>query len=644
MIESSIAAPFLEQVILLAYPVGDVVLMGALLLIIYNYSDEQPTLAVFLLAGGILLAIFSDCVYGYQSLLGTYISGGLLDLGWISGNILIGLAGATQWADLRPANIAGRFLPGDAFRARLSWIKTYLPYIWLLGAVILLIARALTPLPMSYLSMALGVGAILVLVVVRQLIMLSENHQLNLQLKSQAGRLEGTNRDLNLEIAERLRIQEKLAFDVLHDHMTGLANRLLFLDRLGQVLQRSKRHPEPSSAVLFLDLDQFKVVNDSLGHSVGDQLLVLVAQRLRETLRSSDTVARFGGDEFAVLLDDLTDEGAAHMLAGKIQAEIARPFILNEREVFISASIGIATDTIKYDRAEDMLRDADLAMYQAKALGKARSETFRLELRDKAFSRMQMEDELRRGLENREFQLYYQPMASLQTDQVVGFEALLRWSHPTRGLLLPAEFLSVAEESSLILPIGSWVLGEACMQLKTWQDRHPGLQTVTVNVNISDREFSQSNLAEVVARALNTSGLSGKCLRLEITEHVLVDNFATANDVILALQNMGVQIQIDDFGTGYSALAYLQKFPINAIKIDRSFVNEMGTDLKSLGLVRAIISMGLELGMTTIAEGIETQEQLNQLKELECMFGQGYLLSRPLDAASAEEVLVKLGA
>ncbi|MGZ6315985.1 MAG: putative bifunctional diguanylate cyclase/phosphodiesterase, partial [Anaerolineales bacterium] len=391
-----------------------------------------------------------------------------------------------------------------------------------------------------------------------------------------------------------------------------------------------------------LDLDLFKVVNDSLGHSCGDQLLIAVAQRLRETLRSSDTIARFGGDEFAILLEDMADEACSRNLAERIQQEIRRPFMLDEHEVYMTASIGIAADTIKYGRPEDMLRDADLAMYQAKALGKGRSELFRIELRDQAFSRMQMEDELRRALDSREFQLYYQPITSLETERVVGLEALLRWSHPTRGLLLPADFLTVAEESSLILPIGAWVLNEACQQLKRWQDQHAYLKNVTVNVNISDKEFSQPNLVETVAKALSSSGLKGTSLRVEITERVLVDNFATANLVIQSLQSMGVQVQMDDFGTGYSALAYLQRFPINAIKIDRTFISEMGNDPKGLGLVRAIVLMGIELGMETIAEGIETKQQSDVLKTLSCEFGQGYLLSLPLDAAAAEGVLVKL--
>ncbi len=665
IIQANAASPLLDQAIVVAYPIGDLVLLGAVLLILYGetgpqgllHADdndhgaqmpqarqlrERNYLAVSFLVGGLLLWIVADAIYTYQALLETYVSGGWLDFLWVVANVLIGLAAASQWADMPVSRRAENYLPGHASREWLGWIKTYLPYLWLLGAFLLLVAAAVTPLPMNFTSIAAGVGIILTLVVLRQLIALAENRRLNLQLKSQASELESANSDLNNEIAERLRIQEQLAYDVLHDHMTGLANRLLFLDRLGQAIQRSKRHPEPSFAVLFLDLDLFKVVNDSLGHSYGDQLLVAVAQRLKETLRSSDTIARFGGDEFAILLEDIADEDCTRKLAERIQQEISRPFMLDEHEVYVTASIGVAADTIKYSRPEDMLRDADLAMYQAKALGKGRSELFRMELRDQAFSRMQMEDELRRALDNREFRLYYQPIASLESDRVVGLEALLRWDHPTRGLLLPADFLAVAEESNLILPIGAWVLNEACRQLKLWQDQYPYLGNVSVNVNISDKEFSQPNLTEIVAQALSSSGLKGTSLRLEITERVLVDNFTTANLMIQSVQAMGVQVQMDDFGTGYSALAYLHKFPINALKIDRTFISEMGNDPKGLGLVRAIVLMGIELGMETIAEGIETDQQLRMLKSLACEFGQGFLLSMPLDAAAAGDMLVKL--
>ncbi len=656
IIQSSAGSSPFEQSILAAYPVGDLVMLGALLLILYNdprssarrdplekdAAVEQPTIPVFLLAAGMLIMIVSDCIYSYESLLGTYASGGWLDLGWIVSSLVTGIAGMAQWAALRqPPNIIGRYQPGPGFHARAAFVRTYLPYVWLLGAFGLLIAGSVASLPMGFRSTALGISLMLVLVLTRQVITLSANERLNARLKDQAARLESANRELSTEVAERLRVQEKLAFDVLHDQMTGLANRRLFLDRLGQAIKRSKRHREMSFAVLFLDLDAFKVVNDSLGHSFGDQLLISVGKRLEAALRAEDTVARFGGDEFAILLDDLGDEESAMQVAYKVRDAIAQPFHLQDHDAHVTASIGVATDLNKYEYADDLLRDVDLAMYQAKAMGKARCAMFRGEMRDEVFSRLALEEGLRNGLKNDEFRLFYQPITCLESDRVVSLEALLRWFHPSRGMLPPAEFLPVAEESDLILPIGEWVLNEACRQLKAWHAEYPHLANLTVSVNLSNREFSQPDLPDKVRRALQASGLDGSVLKLEITERVLVDNYPTANAVIEALNSMGVHVEIDDFGTGYSALAYLQQFAINAIKIDKSFISEMRRNRKGLGLVRAIVSMARELGMDTIAEGIETGEQLNELKGLLCGYGQGFLLSQPLDAASIGQMLAQ---
>jgi diguanylate cyclase (GGDEF)-like protein len=423
--------------------------------------------------------------------------------------------------------------------------------------------------------------------------------------------------------------------------LTGLANRVLFLDHLQQALERTRRHRAQSLAVLFMDLDDFKVVNDSLGHFYGDQLLIAVGERLKATLRSMDTVARFGGDEFAVLLDELTDESAAPLLAQSVQAAIGLPFKVKEREVYVTASIGIATDAIRYDRAEDLLRDADLAMYRAKGLGKARSEKFALQMRDPLFSRLEMEDELRKGLKRHEFELYYQPIISLESNRIVGLEALLRWRHPVRGLLLPEDFLAVAEESGLILPLGDWVLNRACLQLKTWHRQYPELQDLTVSVNMSNREFSQWDVVQKVAAALSASGLQGAALRLEITERVLVGNRPTSSNVINEWQRLGVELELDDFGIAYSALAYLQEYPIHAIKIDKSFVQQMGGNRRAVGLVRAMVAMARELGLDAIAEGIETEAQLNDLKGLLCGFGQGSLVATPMDADSVGYLLAQ---
>jgi diguanylate cyclase (GGDEF)-like protein len=643
----------LELFILAAYPVGDLVMLSALLLILYNDPRQaapvgqtnaapgfqQPSIPIFFLGLGMLITIISDTFYTYQTMVGTYASGGVLDAGWSTGNVLAGLAGISQWMALQPDNPLGKYRPGPRFWARVQWAKSYLPYVWLVAAFALLVVGGVAPLPMSFPLIATGVGILLVLVIVRQVITLEENKNLNLKLNRQAERLEVANRDLNLEIAERLRVQEKLAFDVLHDQMTGLANRRLFLDRLGQAIKRAKRRADVSFGVLFLDLDQFKVVNDSLGHAFGDQLLIAVGKRLEETVRSADTVARFGGDEFAILLEDLDEPDAARKIAEKVRLAVGQPFRLQNRDVHTTTSIGIATSLNKYEYPDDLLRDVDVAMYQAKALGKARCVEFGEEMRDQAFTRLTLEEGLRNAIQDEEFQLYYQPISSLESDRVVALEALLRWCHPVRGLLMPAQFLPIAEEADLILPLGEWVLNEACRQLKAWQVQYPKLAGISVNINISNREFSQADLAGKVARALEASGLSGSCLRLEITERVLVQNYPTANSVIRALNALGVKVEIDDFGTGYSALAYLQQFPIDAIKIDKSFISDMRKNRKGLGLVRAIVSMARELGMETVAEGIETGEQLNELKGLLCGFGQGFLLSRPLDAAAAGRLL-----
>jgi diguanylate cyclase (GGDEF)-like protein len=641
ILESNASAPLLEQIILLAYPVGDLVLLGGLLFLIYSDSDEHDLRWINVLATGIILTIVADALYSYRSLQGTYVSGDFLDLGWIAGNLIIGVAGASQWVAVGPATQPAAARRWSVFQGWLKSASPYGPYLWLLAAFVLLIVRALMPLPMSFLSIALGVGLIMILVLVRQLITLLDNKRLNLELKSQAARLERAIGDLHGEIAERRRMAEKLSYDTLHDGLTGLANRVLFLDRLGQAMKRSVRHRRQSLAVLFLDVDHFKVVNDSLGHIYGDQLLILIGRRLKETLRSIDTVARFGGDEFTILLEELTEKKSTRALTDRIQAAIRKPFVLNDHTVHVSVSIGVATNALKYDRPEDMVRDADLALYQAKARGKARSEVFALNMRDQAFWRLELEEELRRAIDRREFQLYYQPIRSLKTGRIVSLEALVRWMHPARGVVLPAEFLTVAEESGLILPLGDWVLNQACRQLKAWQQRHAGLSDVTVSVNISNREFSQPDLARKVAAALRSSHLKGSFLRLEITEQVMIGNRPTAGAVIAQLRNLGVQLQIDDFGIGYSALTYLQQFPIQAIKIDRSFVHRLKRDRRGLGLVRAMVSMARELGMDAIAEGIETGEQLKELKSLSCGFGQGYFLCEPLNAASLEKLFVK---
>ncbi len=634
------ALPSLQRLILLAYPVGDLVLLGALLFLIFGDSDVRDLRWLHVLTTGIALMILADTIYSYQRLQETYLSGNLLDLGWIAGALAIGAAGTSQWIPGGPAASQVPHLWGGV-RTALRFITPYLPYLWLPVAFALLILRALMPLPMSTLAVAVGVGLILVLVLARQFITMWENNRLNRELSLQAASLERANRDLNLEVVERRRTQQKLSHDTLHDGLTGLANRSLFLDRLGQAMERGKRSTGRTLAVLFLDIDHFKVVNDSLGHIVGDQLLILIARRLKETLRSVDTVARFGGDEFTILVEDLKEKQSTRALTDRIQSVMRQPFVLSDRSVHISVSIGVATDIAHYERPEDIVRDADLALYQAKALGKARSEVFAVDMRDRVFQRLELEEDLRRAIERKEFQLHYQPIRSLTSGRIVSVEALLRWMHPSRGVVMPADFLPVAEESGLILPLGDWVLDQACRQMKAWQRRYPPLKDLTISINLSNREFAQPDLARKVAAALKSSRLKGSALRLELTEQVILGSRPTAAAVIADLRKLGVQLQIDDFGIGYSALAYLQQYPIQAIKIDRSFIHRLQSDRRGLGLVRAMVSMAHDLGMDAIAEGIETSAQLKQLKALSCSLGQGYFLCKPLEAPALEKLLAR---
>lgn len=451
--------------------------------------------------------------------------------------------------------------------------------------------------------------------------------------------LRHSNTKLQAEIEERQRAQNQLAHDAMHDTLTGLPNRALFMDRLQHASALAKVHDSFRFAVLFLDLDHFKVVNDSLGHTIGDQLLVALARRLRQCLHMGHTVARLGGDEFVILIEGTED---AHLItneAHRIQNELKLPFNLNGHQVVTSASIGIVIEANRYEQPEDSLRDADIAMYQAKRLGKARFEIFKPHMREQALARLELETDLRHALERKELELYYQPIVSLTTEQITGFEALLRWRSPTRGLVSPLDFIPIAEETGLIVPIGHWIIREACFQIRTWQEKFPKAPPLTVSVNISGYQFFTPDFVAQVSTILKEVGVSASSLKLEITEGTWLHNSPEVTAIFKKMNEMGIQFHIDDFGTGYSSLSYLQDFPIHAVKIDRSFVSRMGDNSNHTEIVRAVITMAHDLGMEAVAEGVETVQQLAQLKALGCNFGQGYLLSRPVDKGSIELLL-----
>jgi diguanylate cyclase (GGDEF)-like protein len=414
----------------------------------------------------------------------------------------------------------------------------------------------------------------------------------------------------------------------------------MFTELLKAEIESSNRRNDHMFAVLFLDLDRFKNINDSLGHTHGDLLLVAFAERLERTLRPIDTLARFGGDEFAILLSGMTDATDAVRVAQRIQDELSQPFVLDKNSAFATASIGIALSSSGYDRPDDILRDADIAMYRAKENGKARYELFDHGMHARAVSRLQLESDLRQAIEQKEFCVYYQPIISLQTGRLAGFEALVRWNHPRRGLVAPADFIPVAEETGLIVPIGQWVLNEACAQVRQWQIDSPSHRSLSLSVNLSARQVAQPDLLQRIKDALETSKLNPHCLKLEITESVVMENAEAAAQMFKQLRSLGVQLSIDDFGTGYSSLSYLHRFPLNYLKIDRSFVMRLTTDNDN-AIVRTISTLARNLGMEVIAEGIETEEQFQQLKMLGCEYGQGYLFSRPVSNDGVEHLLAQ---
>jgi len=439
------------------------------------------------------------------------------------------------------------------------------------------------------------------------------------------------------DVSERKDFEEQLRHMAFHDHLTGLPNRALFMDRVEHALAKGNRHARPI-AVLFLDVDNFKVVNDSLGHASGDQLLIAIAERLRACLGPASTFARFGGDEFTVLLEESVQVDEAEAVADRLREALERPFGIAERDVFATVSVGIALSTPGQDSPGDLVRNADVAMYRAKTGGRARSVVFDRGVDARAVERLALETELRHAIERDELELHYQPIVSLATGRIADFEALIRWRHPEHGLIPPDRFIPLAEETGLIIPIGQWVLETACRQLNTWQRRFQN-DKLGMSINLSARQFQQPTLVEDIAHALRATGLPAANLMVEVTESLAMRDAASAATILAELKVLGVRVAIDDFGTGYSSLSYLHRFPADVLKIDRSFVSRLGRERHDLAIVEAIVALARGLDMEVTAEGIETNEQLARLRTLRCEHGQGYLFSRPLAALAATDLL-----
>jgi len=447
------------------------------------------------------------------------------------------------------------------------------------------------------------------------------------------------NKKLLQEISESRRMEKQLQYDAFHDALTGLPNRALFMNRLEHLLQLSKRRTTYQFAVLFLDVDRFKLINDSLGHMMGDSLLVSIGQRLLSSLKPGDTVSRFGGDEFAILLEDVVDVDNILNVAERIHMELCKPFKMGEHEIFTAASIGITINSSDYKTPEQILRDADIAMYQAKAKGKSCSVVFEKGMHTQAVELLKLETDLRKAVERNEFVVYYQPVVSSSTNCVVGYEALVRWRHPERGLLYPCDFINMAEETGLIVFIDRFVLREACMQMSKWQHQFPESSLKFISVNISNKQFLQADIVEYVTWIIKETNIIPSTLKIEITENVIIENPETLIGIFSHLRSLGIQLYIDDFGTGYSSLSYLHLLPIDGIKIDRSFIRRIGSKGENNEIIKTIMLLAQDMNVNVIAEGIETENQLENIKTLKCDYWQGFLFFKPVDRDHAEALI-----
>ena len=442
--------------------------------------------------------------------------------------------------------------------------------------------------------------------------------------------LASTELELRHLLSEREIRERQLRHDSLHDGLTGLPNRAYFMRRLGDATDRSRRLEDSLFAVVFLDLDDFKLINDSMGHHVGDEVIVAVARRLEECVRGGDIVARLGGDEFAILLERVNDARDTAIVAERVQAALANTFNIGGYEHQVTASIGVALSSSANERPEYLLRSADMAMYRAKSAGRNRFEMFDRAMHAEALARLQIENELRRAVDNQEFLLYYQPIVSLATGRIEMVEALIRWRHQERGIVAPADFVAVAEETGLIIPMGRWALHEACRQVQAWQEELGWDKPLRLSANLSVRQFGQIDLVRMVAATLSETRLEAACLHLEITESAIISQSHPAVNIIHDLRALGVAIHLDDFGTGYSSLSYLHRIPLDAIKIDRAFTSAIDSENLSREVVRAILGLVRAIGVDAIAEGVTSETQVEVLRELGCEYAQGYLFSRPL--------------
>jgi diguanylate cyclase (GGDEF)-like protein len=598
-----------EIILPLAFPIADLIVVVSVAAILARAPSQLARWPLRLIAAGLLSGFVADLAYGNMRIAGTYHAGDSVDWLWLLDGILIALAARFQMRETTvglDSGAAAVLTP----RPRSS----LLPYAAVAAGFGLLIIVAIPHFGTEIGDCIFGALLLTALVVVRQVLAARENMRL---------------------LEERAAQEARFRHEALHDSLTGLANRALLRDRAEHALTRARRRQQLPLALIFLDLDNFKTVNDSLGHATGDALLVEAAHRLLACVRGTDTVARLGGDEFAILIEDPVDAGGCTLITDRILSTLARPFSIEGRNVFCGASLGVAT-VGDGDSADDLLRNADVAMYMAKANGKGCCEFFAPAMRTMALERMELEADLRQAVEANQFVLHYQPIVILETGEITGVEALVRWQHPQRGLLPPGQFIALAEETGLINALGGWVLREACRQAAIWHARFAATPPLAITVNVSGRQLHSPHLVSDVRDALRESGIEPHALILELTESVLTEQTPVVYDTLQALKALGVRLAIDDFGTGYSSLSYLQRFPIDILKIAKPFIDEIGQASGRHGLAQAIITLGSSLAVRTIAEGIEQPDQRVRLRALGCELGQGFHFSHPVTAAEMD--------
>jgi diguanylate cyclase (GGDEF)-like protein len=620
----------LSTALSLAYPVGDVLTITLLIfaLLRARQGGEAARQPLYLVGLGLTGIALADSGFVYLTSQTSYTSGSLIDIGWFAGFAILFVAAR------RPERPAPSAEAEHGLRFVSSLSVPYTPVVVMATAILFQHLRGQS-LDGTATAAAM---AVLLLIVLRQVLTLRENLAL---LRTLEERVEIRTAELRRKEEDQQRLQDELVHQAFHDSLTGLANRALFKDRVEHALTRLQRRRRPL-AVFFLDLDRFKAINDSFGHASGDALLIAVSKRLRDCVRAEDTVARLGGDEFAVLVENLAGEAEVRIVADRVKEAFRDPIVIDGRELAVAASIGIAISEAGSETADDLLRNADLAMYRAKAAGGG-ARQYIPEMHAGMIERLELESDLRQALAREQLYLVYQPIVDLQTGRLSGAEALLRWQHPTRGVVSPADFIPVAETSGMIVPIGEWVLRQACLDARRW-DEIPGGEALSVSVNLSGRQLQTTELPSVVPHALLEAGLAPGRLTLEMTESVLIDRSDETLALLHELRRIGVRLAIDDFGTGYSSLSYLHRFPVDVVKVDRSFIESLTGEDDETSLVGSIIRIGKGLRVTTVAEGIEDTTQLEALQRLGCDHGQGYHFARPMSAADFETYIAERGA